>query len=246
MKHFLVAGYALIFAVSIWVGFSVSQQTIPLIPRETQAEPSFPVPGTIESSSMKLIVVSVKQLKYSHPDLQIIWMVAFNPETPIKLIPIYPTYDEPALDDELLDSFGLERDGRSFTLNEATSLILHERGLDWDGAIALDNRALAYLIDAFGPIKIEGKKLDRDELADYKFPDFSNKQLGLTFNTLMWREICWNILHSPENISSLNPQFEKHMRANFSDEVAGQDWITLLSSVIVPSCEFPMYFRTNP
>jgi len=246
MRNFLVAGYVLIFALSAWVGYGLGQQSISQIPRVTPTDLEFPLPDTSETRQMNLLLVNVKQLKHSQPVLQAIWMVAFNPDTPIKLIPIYPSYPEDSTNDaELSKIFDLIKAGGLFGLDQATTLKLQERGLEWDGSIILDNRALAYFIDAFGPIKVGGETLDRDELASYKFPAFETRQLSMTYNTLLWREICWNILHSPEDILNLNSQFNKHIGVNFIEEVTGQDWVALLSNVKVPSCEFPMYFQAG-
>lgn len=246
MRTFLVAGYALIFALSAWVGYGLGKQTISPIPPVTQTDSEFPLPEPSETRQMQLLLVNVKQLNHSQSVLQAIWMVAFNPDTPIKLIPIYPSYSEDSANDEELSKiFGLNKEGKHFDLDQATTLKLQERGLEWDGSIVLDNRALAYFIDAFGSIKVGEETLDRDELASYKFPTFETKQMSLTYNTLLWREICWNILHSPEDILNLNSQFYKHIGVNFIEEVSGQDWVALLSNVKVPSCEFPMYFQAG-
>jgi len=247
MRASLAAGYAFVFTLSALVGYWLGQKTTPQLSSINQADAVFPLPSIPNAGQINLLLVNVKQLDNLRPNLQVIWLVAFNPDTPIKLIPVFPSYtQDPVKDTELLKIFGLKKNGAHFDLNASTVQILEDRGLEWDGSIVLDNRALANFIDAFGSIKLGEDTLDRDQLASYKFPMFKTSQLSLTFHTLLWREVCWNILHSPGNISNLSSEFKKHASVAFSEEVAGQDWITLLTNVKIPSCEFPMFFQANP
>jgi len=247
MKVSLIVGYMFVFALSVLAGFWLGHQPIPQLNQVVQTEVVLPLPYTTDTGQISLILVNVKQLTTKRPELQVIWMVAFNSDTPIKLIPIYPSYNQdPTNDIELSQTFGLLKTRKGYELDKTTIRKLEARGFVWDGSVVLDNRALAYFIDAFGFIKVGEDTLDRDQLASFNFPLSQTNQLSLTFNTLLWREVCWNILHSPEDINNLNSNFKKHASINFSEPISGLDWITLLSNVKIPSCEFPMYFQNNP
>ena len=245
MRTALAVGYVLIFSLSLLAGYRVSQYIIS--PSLNQSDTPFSPPNLERTRQLNLLVVNVDQLEEKRPGLQVIWMVAFNPTTSIKMIPVYPSYiQDPSSDLSLSKTFGLKKNGTHFELNANTGQVLQKRGLEWDGIVILDNRALAYFIDAFGSIRVGEDLLDRDVLAAFKLPYPKNEQARLDFHTLLWREICWNILHSPENISALNNDFSKHASVLISKKVSEQAWVELLSSVRVPSCEFPMYFRANP
>jgi hypothetical protein len=247
MRTAIVVAYVFVFSLSIVTGYWLSQQPLPNLSPASIEDNNYPVPGSTNTEQTNLLVIFVNKIDEAPTEVHMVWMVAFNPGSPIKLIPVYPTTTEgSAKDSELFSNFILSRYEKQFILDQDITQILHERDLEWDGIIILDNRALAYLIDTFGSIRINSENLDRDQLAAYKFPEFETKQLNLTYQTLLWREICWNILHSPENISNLNKDFKKHSSISLSEEISSQDWVTLLSNVKIPSCEFPMYFQNNP
>jgi hypothetical protein len=247
MRTILAVGYVFFFVISALAGYGLSQQTLSPISPATQSDTDFPLPNTFESKQINLLLVNVRQLDDKRPGLQVIWLVALNPNTSIKLIPIYPTDSQDQRSNLSLSKiFGLKKTGAHFTLNKTSLDFLQKLGLEWDGTIILDNRALAYFIDTFGAIRVGENTVDRDTLASFKFPIFEDSQLSLTYHTLFWREICWNILHSPENIVELNSDFRKHISATFTEKYSEQDWVELLSKVRIPSCEFPMYFKTKP
>jgi len=247
MRTAIVVVYAFVFSLSLVTGYWVSQQPFPNLYPASQDDDNYPIPGSINTEQVNLLVVFLNKIDDAPTELQMVWMVAFNPDTPIKLIPVYPSSTEDLVkDSELSSNFILRRHEKQFILDQGITQILHERELEWDGIIILDYRALAYIIDTFGSIRVNGENLDRDQLVVYKFPEIVTKQSNLTYQTLLWREICWNILHSPENISKLNNDFKKHSSITLSEEISNQDWVTLLAKVKIPSCEFPMYFQNNP
>jgi hypothetical protein len=247
MRAAIVVAYVFVFSLSIVTGYWLSQQSLPNLYPASQDVDNYPVPGSTNTEQVNLLVVFVNKIDDAPSELQMVWMVAFNPDTPIKLIPVYPSSTEDLeKDSELSSNFILRRHEKQFILDQNLTQILRERELEWDGIIILDNRALAYIIDTFGSIRVNGENLDRDQLADFKFPEIETKQSNLTYQTLLWREICWNILHSPENIPNLKNDFKKHSSITLSEEISNQDWVTLLANVKIPSCEFPMYFQNNP
>jgi hypothetical protein len=247
MRTAIVVAYVFVFSLSIVTGYWLSQQAFPNLYPASQDDDTYPMPGSTNTEQTNLLVVFVNKIDDAPTELQMVWMVAFNPDTPIKLIPVYPSSTEGSVkDSELSSNFILRRHEKQFLIDQDITQILHKRELEWDGIIILDNRALAYIIDTFGSIRVNGDNLDRDQLAAYKFPEIETKQSNLTYQTLLWREICWNILHSPEDISNLNKDFKKHSSISLSEEISSQDWVTLLANVKIPSCEFPMYFQNNP
>ena len=247
MRTTIVVAYVFVFSLSILTGYWLSQKLLPNLYPASQTDGIYPIPGSTNTEQINLLVAFVNKIDDAPTELKMVWMVAFNPDTPIKLIPVYPSSTiDSTKDYELSSNFILRRHEKQFILDQDLTQILHERDLDWDGIIILDNRALAYIIDTFGSIRVNGDNLDRDQLAAYKFPEIEAKQSNLTYQTLLWREICWNILHSPEDISSLNKDFKKHSSISLSEKISNQDWVTLLASVKIPSCEFPMYFQNNP
>jgi len=247
MRATIVVAYVFVFSLSILAGYWLSQQPLPNLIPSSQPDDNDPLPGNTNTDQINLLVVFVNKIDDTSPELQMVWMVAFNPDTPIKLIPVYPSSTQDSTNDsELSTKLILQRYEKRFKLDQDIIQILHARDLEWDGVIILDNRALAYIIDTFGSIRINGGSLDKDQLAAYKFPKIEAKQSNLTYQTLLWREICWNILHSPEDISKLNTDFQKHSSVSLSEEISNQDWVALLANVKIPSCEFPMYFQNNP
>jgi hypothetical protein len=247
MRITIIVAYVFVFSLSILTGYWLSQQPLPNLFPSSKADEIYPLSGSTNTEQINLLVVFVKKIDDASTELQTVWMVAFNPDTPIKLIPVYPSSTQDSTkDSELSSNLILRRYEKRFILDQEIIQILHARELEWDGIIILDNRALAYLIDTFGSIRVNGENLDRDQLAAYKFPKIETKQSNLTFQTLLWREICWNILHSPEDISKLNADFKKHSSVSLSEEISNQDWVALLANVKIPSCEFPMYFQNNP
>lgn len=247
MRTAIVVAYVFVFSLSIVTGYWLSQQPLPNLYPASQDDATYPIPGSKNTEQTNLLVVFVNKIDDAPTELQMVWMVAFNPDTPIKLIPVYPSSTEGSVkDSELSSNIILRRHEKQFILDQDITQILHERELEWDGIIILDNRALAYIIDTFGSVSVNGENFDRDQLAAYKYPESETKQSNLTYQTLLWREICWNILHSPEEISNLNKDFKKHSSISLSEEISSQDWVTLLANVKIPSCEFPMYFQNNP
>ena len=247
MRTTIVVAYVFVFSLSILTGYWLSQQPLLNLYPVSQTDGAYPIPGSTNKEQINLLVAFVNKIDDAPTELKMVWMVAFNPDTPIKLIPVYPSSTQDSTkDSELSSDFILKRHEKQFILDKNFTQILHERELEWDGIIILDNRALAYLIDTFGTISVNGENLDRDQLAAYKFPEIETKQSNLTYQTLLWREICWNILHSPEDIWSLNKDFKKHASISLSEEITNLDWVTLLATVKIPSCEFPMYFQNNP
>jgi hypothetical protein len=247
MKTTIVAAYVFIFSLAIVTGYWLGQKSSPSLFPTAPVDESYPVPGQTTVEQINLLVVFVNKIDDASPELQMLWMVAFNPGTPIKLIPVYPSSNlDAAEDSELSSKFSLIKHEKQFILNQDIIQTLEARELEWDGIIILDDRSLAHIINTFGSIRVNGDNLDRDQLAAYKFPKFETPQSNLTYQTLLWREICWNILHSPENISKLDKDFNKHTSLTLSDEISNQDWVSMLTRVKIPSCEFPMYFQNNP
>jgi hypothetical protein len=247
MRATIVVAYVFVFSLSILTGYWLSLRLLPDLYPVPQADTAYPVPGGTNTEQINLLVFFVNKIDETPTELQMVWMVAFNPGTPIKFIPVYPSStQDSAKDSELTSNPIIKRHDNRFILDQVITQILRERGLEWDGIIILDNRALAYIIDTFGSIRVSGENLDREQLAAYKFPEIETKQSNLTYQTLLWREICWNILHSPEDIPNLNKDFNKHSSISLSEEISNQDWVTLLANVKIPSCEFPMYFQNNP
>ena len=246
MKISLVVGYIFAFALSALAGYWLGLQIAPQI-FVSEAITGLPLPDAAQAGQFNLLLTQVKQLDNKQPDLQVIWLVAIKSDAPIQLIPIFPSSAQsPAKDAELSQIFGLNKHGARFELSAETIKYLQGRGLFWEGSIVLDSQALADFIDAFGKINLKEETLDADQLAGYQFPLFDNTQQSLTFQTLLWREICWNILHSPANIPELSRDFRKHASWVFSKEITNQDWVALLSAVEVPSCEFPMFRQVSP
>ena len=248
MKTMIAFAYAFIFSLSIVTGYRLGQKSTPApIPPSVQATETFPLPGQEITEQINLLVVFVNRIEAASTELQMMWMVAFNPDAPISLLPVYPSVTQDYVkDSELASKFILQKQGKQFSLDQSFTQMLQAQGLEWDGVVILDNRALAYMIDTFGTIRVNNEILDRDQLAAYKFPGDDAKQSNLTYQTLLWREICWNILHSPEEIPKLNKDFTNHASVTLLETISKQDWVALLSSVKIPSCEFPMYFQNTP
>jgi hypothetical protein len=248
MKTTIVFAYAFIFTLSIVIGYWLGQKSTPVpLPPIVQNTETFPLPGQEITEQINLLVVFVNRIDAASTGLQMIWMVAFNPDAPIKLLPVYPSATQDyEKDSELKSKFNLQKQEKQFILDQGFIQMLQAQELEWDGVIILDNRAMAYIIDTFGTIRLNDKILDRDQLAAYRFPGDDAKQSNLTYQTLFWREICWNILHSPEDIPKLNKDFNKHASVTFLAKISKQDWVALLASVKIPSCEFPTYFQNNP
>jgi hypothetical protein len=246
MRISQVLGYIFAFVLSVLAGYWLGQQFAPqTLVSETNTD--FASPGAAEAGQINILLTQVNQLNTKHPGLQVIWLVAIKPNTPIQLIPIFPFATlSPAKDAELAQIFGLKKRGSRFDLTAKTAEYIRGRGLTWEGSIVLESRALADFINTFGKINLKEETLDPDQLAANQFPMFETAQQSLTFHTLLWREICWNILHSPANIPELSRDFRKHASWVFSKEIDQQDWAALLSSVEVPSCEFPMYHQVSP
>lgn len=246
MKATLVLGYLLAFALTFVAGYWLGEQFAPELPLVDSGTGS-PETVAVPTGQVNLLLTHVQQLETRQPGLQIIWLIAIKPDTSIQLVPIFPSAPQNAgRDSELSQVFNLKKHGSRFELDANTITYLHEKGLVWDGMIVMDSRALADFIDTFGQIEINGETLDRHQLAANKLPAFETSQKDLTFQTLLWREVCWNILHSPANLPDLSRDFKKHASWSFSKEIEQLDWISLLSSVKVPSCEFPMFQQVNP
>jgi hypothetical protein len=246
MKTYLVVAYGFIFSFMLVVGYWLGQLPVHHLFSTSQGDnPSYPLPGTANVEQINLLLVNVKKIDDTHPELQTIWLVAINPDSPIKLIPIYPSNTQDKADDFTIASdFYLKRHGKNFNLQPSTIQLLLGQELEWDITIILDNRALASFIDTFGSIQVNGENLDRDQLAAFQYPLLEKSQSGAAFHTLMWREICWNILHSPENISKLDKNFLKHASISLSEDITNLDWVSMLKNVKIPSCEFPLYFQS--
>jgi hypothetical protein len=246
MKATLAFGYIFAFVITVVAGYWLGGHYAPEI-SAAQARTGSPQSETVLIGQFNLLLTQVQHLETRRPGLQVIWLVAIKPETPIQFIPIFPSAPQnPTRDSELSQIFGLRKHGFGFELDGNLIKYLQERGLVWDGSIIVDSRALADFIATFGQIKVDGESLDSHQLAENKFPVFDTAQQSLTFQTLLWREVCWNVLHSPANIPDLSLDFKKHASWIFSNEINHQDWMALLSSVEVPSCEFPMFQQVNP
>jgi hypothetical protein len=248
MKKTIVLAYAFIFTLSIVIGYWLGQKfSLVPTPPIMQTIDSFPLPSQETTEQINLLVVFVNRIDIASTKLQMIWMVAFNPDAPIKLLPVYPSATQDYVkDSELASKFNIQKQEKQVILDQEFTQILQTQGLDWDGVIILDNRAMAYIIDNFGTIRVNDETVDRDQLAAYGFPGDDAKQSNLNYQTLLWREICWNILHSPEEIPNLNKDFNKHASVTLLEKISKQDWVALLENVKIPSCEFPMYFQNNP
>jgi hypothetical protein len=246
MKLIVALGYLFAFTVTAVAGLWLGGQAASQIPA-TEVRQSPALSKSPPAGQFNLLITHVQHLETRQPGLHMIWLVAIQPDTPIQFIPIYPSSpNNPGKDSELSQIFRLKRHGSHFVLDTTLTESLEERGVVWDGTIIMDSRALADFIETFGQIQVNGINLDQRQLAANQFPDFETTQQSLTFQTLLWREICWNILHSPAYIPDLSPKFKKHASWFFSQEIENLDWIALLSSANVPSCEFPLFQRVNP
>ncbi len=203
-------------------------------------KPKNPIPST---GQQNILVIAIDRVDLYQNEILGIWLVAYIPkQTPIYMIPIYPTFDDQInFESVLANPFDLTLSGE---LPKNVIDYLRQKNIWWNGSIVIDRQGIAEVINMIGGIEVRGQWVKGEDFISNKQQVGEYSYKSLITQTYIFKGFCLQAnklieLFTSQKISTIN---RDHLKMKLNDEF----WSSLSDLNQNPVCEFPLFEISRP
>jgi hypothetical protein len=229
--------FAAFLTIGFWVGahlrsapaaaFSAPQPTLPSLP----------------SGQRRFLIVFVDDIQAEETRIQALLLLTYSPLYPYILpLPIYPSPagGKDASEIPLATGF-YTTPGRG--LDPLLIQALHNKNLEWDGYILLDENALTHVIDLLGGAAINGQHLSAEDLLQELRQTAANPQETIRLHAALLDGLCQQLpsYRNKTDTGDLAEILTTYTRSDLNLNLVASEWLTLLGPGGKHTCNLAAY-----
>jgi hypothetical protein len=244
LLNFLVFTCFLVFGYSVSRGFYQPEYGLlhnTIRPVTTGSQNTI---ETLNNGQRSFLLIGTTALATSNPHLESIWLATyFSSDTTIRLLPIFPTGDNPISDFEkqLNLSFGLNKKTGNLVLDQDFTKLLENNNYWWSGYFIFDEVALTTIINLLGGIERNGNTLTGEQAVKELPEVLENPQDAFSSQIAILQSVCRKFSGSgpSPDMSQIISLFPNHIFTSLDSNQLHTEMETLYSSGNYLTCRFP-------
>jgi len=235
---FLVVGYT-ISTRFYQAEYGILPSTIRLVTAESQTSIE-----TMNNGQRSILLVSTTTMETINPHLESIWLATyFASDTTIRLLPIFPSGNEPVSDFEkqLNQSFDLSKVNGTFVPDQDFIKLLEDNNYWWSGYLIFDEVALTKIFNLLDGIELNGNKFSGEQAIN-ELPEVLDKPHAAFYSQVtILQSFCQKYMEINQNpdssqVISLLPD---HIVTNLDFDQLQTELEIMYSSEHYLTCRFP-------
>jgi hypothetical protein len=240
----LVAGYT--FSARFYPSnFSLINSSLKVV----AAKENKPI-AALSTGQRSLLLITASSLSTFDTHLESIWLATYFPNrSDIRLLPIYPSGNEPISDFEaqLVQSFGLNKKNGQLTLDHDFVSALENQNYWWSGYIILDEVAIAGIIDRLGGIELQNQTRTGEQVMA-KLPNvLEHSGEAYSYQIALLQSGCKQFAQVTlsDDLSQLSTLLARHILTDLQSNQLRTEFQTLLAGKSHPVCKFPLLEKSQ-
>jgi hypothetical protein len=244
--------YFLIFICSLLLGYTVSTRFYPthldLLPGTVSlvAEGGQNPIESMNNGQRSILLISVRSINNPNQHLESIWLATYiTSDTTIRLLPIFPSGNQPISDfEQLLDySFSLVNEDGVPVLDPDFINVLKNDNYWWSGYIIFDEVAMTRVLDLFGGIELNGRSLTGEQAVNDIPKVLDNPQAAYASQIAILQSACHKIQEFTPNrdLPELISNLPNHVYTNLDSSQLQTEVQSLFANARKPICRFPTF-----
>jgi len=199
---------------------------------------------TMNNGQRSILLISASSIDTSNPQLESIWLVTYlTSDTTLRLLPVFPTGDEPISDfqKQLNHSFNLNKNNGTYLLDQEFIKLLEDNNYWWSGYLIFDEVALSKIYNLLGSIEMNGKEISGEQALKELPEVLDDPHAAFSSQVAILRSACHKFMefnHNPD-MSQIISLLPNHIFTSLDFNQLQTELETLYSSEHNLTCRFP-------
>lgn len=204
----------------------------------------------MSNGQRSLLLISASWMNSTDPQLEGIWMATYFPsDSSIRLLPIFPSGDQPISDFEtqVVNSFGINKKNGQPVLAPDFISLLEKDNYWWSGYLVVDEIAMAGIFDLLGGLQMKGQTLSGEQVIT-ELPDpLDQPGNAYSYQMAMLSSVCKQLAQMTPNadLSQVNSLLHRHVLTDLQPDQWRTEFQFLLASERQPACKFPLLEKSQ-
>jgi hypothetical protein len=199
---------------------------------------------TMNNGQRSILLVSTDSINTANPHLESIWLATyFTSDTTIRLLPIFPTGDEPITDFEkqLNHSFNINKKNGTLLLDQKFIKVLGDNNYWWSEYFIFDEIALTKLFNLLGGIEMNGNKLSGEQALNELPKVLDNPRDAFSSQVAILQSACHKFTEINQNpdMSQIISLLPDHILTGLDIDQLQTELGSMYSSGHNLTCRFP-------
>jgi len=199
---------------------------------------------TMNNGQRSILLITATSVDTLNPHLESIWLATyFTSATTIRLLPIFPTGENPISDFEkqLNHSFSLNKNDGTLVLDQDFIKLLEDKNYWWSGYFIFDEVALTQIFNLLGGVELNGKNLSGEQALNEIPMVLDNPQEAFSSQVAILQSACHKFMQTNPDLdtSEIISLLANHIFTSLDFNQLQTELKTLYSSEHYLSCRFP-------